>query len=487
MGARQKEIVEALPGRHDEGWYTAVIAKAEMADYSPVRGCMVVRPYGYTLWENMQAKLDARFKATGHRNAYFPLFLPESLLMREAEHVEGFAPEVAWVTEAGGEKLEERLAIRPTSETIFGTMYSKWVQSWRDLPLLINQWCTVVRWEKRTMPFLRTTEFLWQEGHTAHRTAEECQQETMQILEIYRDFVETDLAIPVIPGRKSDAEKFPGADATWTIEALMPDGRALQSGTSHNLGQNFAQAFDISFQDMDGERRFAWTTSWGLSARTIGALVMVHGDDGGLKLPPNVAPTQVVILPVWRGDESERAVVREAAKRLQKELSDRFRVEVDWSEEKTIGWKHNEWTMRGVPIRMELGPRDVAQQQAVLVRRDDPDANRPEKRSASWAELGEEVGATLDAIQANLFERARQFRDAETRMTDSLDELADIMEGPRGFIRAHWCGSPDCEARVKDRTGATIRCIPLGAPAEAGRCVVDGRPSQTRVYFARAY
>jgi prolyl-tRNA synthetase len=487
MGARQKEIVEALPGRHDEGWYTAVIAKAEMADYSPVRGCMVIRPYGYTLWENMQAKLDARFKATGHRNAYFPLFLPESLLIREAEHVEGFAPEVAWVTEAGGEKLEERLAIRPTSETMFGTMYSKWVQSWRDLPLLINQWCNVVRWEKRTMPFLRTTEFLWQEGHTAHRTAEECQHETMQILEIYRDFVETDLAIPVIPGRKSDAEKFPGADATWTIEALMPDGRALQSGTSHNLGQNFAKAFDISFQDMDGERRFAWTTSWGLSARTIGALVMVHGDDGGLKLPPNVAPTQAVILPVWRGDESERAVVREAAERLQKELSDRYRVEVDWSEEKTIGWKHNEWTMRGVPIRMELGPRDVAQQQAVLVRRDDANANRPEKRSVTWADLGEEVGTTLEAIQANLFDQARQFRDAETRTTDSLDELADIMEGPRGFIRAHWCGSAECEARVKDRTGATIRCIPLGAPAEAGGCIVDGRPSETRVYFARSY
>lgn len=484
---RQKEAVEELPARSDDGWYTAVIARAELADYSPVRGCIVVRPYGYGLWENMQARLDARFKATGHRNAYFPLFVPESLLVREAEHVEGFTPQVAWVTHAGKDALEERLAVRPTSEAIIGTMYSKWVQSWRDLPILINQWCSVVRWELRTMPFLRTTEFLWQEGHTAHRTEQEALDETMQMLEVYRDFVESDLAIPVVSGRKTESEKFPGAVATYTIEALMPDGRALQSGTSHFFGQNFGKAFDISFQDMDGERRHVWTTSWGLSWRALGALIMEHGDDGGLKLPPIVAPVQVAILPVWRGDEAERAVVREAAERLRRELARRFRVEVDWSEEKTIGWKHNEWTMKGAPLRIELGPRDVAQEQAVLVRRDDQNLKRPEKRPVSWGALADEVGATLDAIQLNLFETARQFRDRETRNADTLDQMQEIMEGRRGFIQAHWCGKDACEATVRERTGATIRCLPLDAVGGPGTCVVDGTPSGAPALFARAY
>ena len=488
MVAPRKELVEAIPGRTEEGWYPTVVARAELADYSPVRGCMVIRPYGYTLWENMQARLDARFKATGHTNAYFPIFVPESLLLREAEHVEGFAPEVAWVTHAGQEPLEERLAIRPTSETIFGVMYSKWVQSWRDLPLLINQWCNVVRWEKRTTPFLRTTEFLWQEGHTAHRTAEEAQAETMQMLEVYRDFVESDLAITVVPGRKSEAEKFPGADATYTIEAMMPDGRALQSGTSHNLGQNFAKAFDISFQDMDGERRFAWTTSWGLSTRTVGALIMVHGDDGGLTLPPIVAPIQAVVLPIWGRKDADRGAVRDAADKVRKTLRDAgLRVEVDWSEEKQIGWKHNEWTLKGVPIRIELGPRDVADEQAVLVRRDDPNPGRPEKRPVPWAGLADTLRQTLDAIQANLYARAVAQREAMTRTADSFDEFRAIVEGPRGFIRAHWCGSPECEAQIKDQTSATIRCLPLDAPAEDGACIVDGRPSKARVLFARAY
>ncbi|MFN8522002.1 MAG: proline--tRNA ligase [Chloroflexota bacterium] len=487
MAERPKDFVEELPPRSGEGWYQSVIAKAELADYSPVRGCMVIRPYGYTLWEHMQARLDARFKASGHRNAYFPLFVPESLLLREAEHVEGFSPQVAWVTEAGGEKLEERLAIRPTSETVIGTMYSKWVQSWRDLPILINQWANVVRWEKRTMPFLRTTEFLWQEGHTAHRTAEEAQEETMSILEMYRDFAESDLAVPVIPGRKSESEKFPGADATYTIEALMPDGRALQSGTSHNLGQNFAKAFDISFQDIDGERRNAWTTSWGVSTRILGALIMVHGDDGGLILPPKVAPTQVVILPIFGRTDADKALVSEACARLKAQLSADFRVEVDWSEEKQIGWKHNEWTLRGVPIRLEVGPRDVAGENAVLVRRDDANPGRPEKRSVTWSALNGEVGQVLDAIQGNLFERACRYRAAMTRSADSFDELAEIMEGPRGFIQAHWCGKGECEERIKDRTGATIRCLPLAAPAEAGACIVDGWPSSSRALFARAY
>ena len=487
MAARQKDFVEELPARSEDGWYTALIAKAELADYSPVRGCMVIRPYGFALWENMQALLDKRFKDTGHRNAYFPIFVPESLLLREAEHVEGFSPQVAWVTEAGGEKLEERLAIRPTSEAIIGTMYGKWVQSWRDLPILINQWANVVRWEKRTMPFLRTTEFLWQEGHTAHRTAEEAQEETMRMLEVYRDFAETDLALPVVPGRKSEAEKFPGADATYTIEALMPDGRALQSGTSHNLGQNFAKAFDISFQDMDGERRYAWTTSWGLSTRVVGATIMAHGDDGGLVLPPRVAPVQVIILPIWGGKDADLGAVRDAAAHLQRELAATVRVEVDWSEEKQIGWKHNEWTLRGVPVRLELGPRDVAAEQAVLVRRDDPNTGRPEKRSVPWSGLSSALKETLESIQANLFRRAAELRDAETRATDTLDEFARIMEGPRGFIRAHWCGSPTCEGQIKEQTGATIRCLPLAAPAEDGPCIVDSRPSHARALFARAY
>jgi prolyl-tRNA synthetase len=488
MATPRKELVEAIPGRQEEGWYPTVVARAELADYSPVRGCMVIRPYGYTLWENMQARLDARFKATGHTNAYFPIFVPESLLLREAEHVEGFAPEVAWVTHAGQEELEERLAIRPTSETIFGVMYSKWVQSWRDLPLLINQWCNVVRWEKRTTPFLRTTEFLWQEGHTAHRTAEEAQAETMQMLEVYRDFVENDLAIPVVPGRKSDAEKFPGADATYTIEALMPDGRALQSGTSHNLGQNFAKAFDISFQDMDGERRFAWTTSWGLSTRTVGALIMVHGDDGGLTIPPVVAPVQAVILPIWGRKDDDKERVREAADRVLRQLRDAgLRVEVDWSEEKQIGWKHNEWTLKGVPVRIELGPRDVADQQAVLVRRDDQNPGRPEKRPVPWADLATELRVTLDAIQKNLYDRAAAMRTETSHTVDTLDDLQAVVDGPRGFIRAHWCGRSECEATVKDRTGATIRCLPLHAEREDGQCIVDGRPSEARVLFARAY
>ncbi|HYU20601.1 MAG TPA: proline--tRNA ligase [Chloroflexota bacterium] len=488
MVARQKEFVEELPARTEEGWYTAVIGKAELADYSPVRGCMVIRPYGFALWEKMQASLDARFKATGHRNAYFPIFVPESLLLREAEHVEGFSPQVAWVTEAGGEKLEERLAIRPTSEAIIGTMYGKWVQSWRDLPILVNQWCNVVRWEKRTIPFLRTTEFLWQEGHTAHRTTEEAQEETMRMLEVYRDFVETDLAIPVVSGRKSESEKFPGADATYAIEGLMPDGRALQCGTSHNLGQNFARAFDISFQDMDGERRYAWTTSWGLSTRTVGAVIMVHGDDGGLILPPRVAPIQVVILPIWGRKDADRAAIRDATVRLQRELAAaNYRVEVDSSEEKQIGWKHNEWTLRGVPIRLELGPRDVAQEQVVLVRRDDPNPGRPEKRSVGWGQIAQDLGETLDAIQANLFDRAARLRDAQTRSADSLEAFAAVVDSSRGFIWAHWCGSDACEATIKDRTGATIRCLPLEPKGKRGACIVDGRRSESRALFARAY
>jgi prolyl-tRNA synthetase len=477
------EFVEKVPPKVEDlrRWYTAVWQLAQLADYSPVRGCMVIRPYGFALWENMVQRLDARFKATGHRNAYFPLFVPERLLIREAEHVQGFAPQVAWVTEAGGKKLTERLAIRPTSEAIIGTTYARWVRSWRDLPILVNQWCNVVRWELRTRPFLRTTEFLWQEGHTVHRTQEEAQAETLQMLEVYRDFVETELAVPVIKGRKSDAEKFPGADATYTIEALMPDGLALQSGTSHNLGQNFARAFDIAFQDVDGERRHAWTTSWGLSTRTVGALILVHGDDDGLIMPPRVAPTQLVIIPIpARGEEDEQAV-RRGVEQLSARLTGRFRVEVDWSDNRP-GWKFNESELRGVPLRLEVGPRDVKQGQVRVVRRD-----TREKQDLQDEGLEDALEAMLEDIQSSLFERAARFREAHTHVADDYDTFKKTIVERGGFVRARWCGNPECEARIKEETGASIRCLPVDAPLDSGPCLICGASSERRAVFARAY
>jgi prolyl-tRNA synthetase len=480
----EKTFVEELPRKHEDfpRWYTGVILKSELADYfEPVGGTMVIRPYGYALWENMQAALDARFKATGHKNAYFPLFVPRSFLQKEAQHVKGFAPEVAWVTHAGGEELAEPLAIRPTSETIIGYMYAKWIQSWRDLPVLINLWNNVVRWEKRTRFFLRTTEFLWQEGHTAHRTLEEAEAEARQMLEIYRDFVETELAIPVLQGRKSEAEKFAGADWTYTIEALMPDGLALQSGTSHNLGQNFARAFDITFQDRDGERKHVWTTSWGLSTRTIGATIMVHGDDAGLILPPRVAPVQAIIIPIPARQGITPEVERAVNDLLATLRSAGVRVEVDWSD-KTPGWKFNEWELRGVPLRIEVGPRDVQQGQAVLVRRD-----TREKRPTAFAEVPDRARALLVALQGDLFARALAFRESRTSYVDSYAEFRRIMEERRGFIFAHWCGSAACEAQIKAETGATIRCIPLDAAPEAGACLLCGGASRQRAVFARAY
>jgi prolyl-tRNA synthetase len=477
----QTYVTELTPKSADlPRWYTEVIQKAELADYWLIHGFQVLRPYGYALWEIMQALLDARFKATGHRNVYFPLLLPESLLKKEAEHVAGFAPQVAWVTAAGTEELPERLAIRPTSEAIFGTMYAKWVQSWRDLPLLLNQWCSVVRWEKATRFFLRTTEFLWQEGHTAHRTAEEAQAETMQMLEIYRDFVESDLAVPVIPGQKSESEKFAGAEATYTIEALMPDGQALQSATSHFLGQNFARAFDITFQDLDGQRKHVWTTSWGLSTRIVGAVIMTHGDDSGLIFPPRVAPIQAIIIPI-PGKGADEQGVDEAVEAARRQLAARFRVEVDRSE-KTPGWKFNEWELRGVPVRVEIGPRDVRSRQAVVVRRD-----TREKRAVPLEGLADAVGETLEALGRDLFERARSFRDSRISRVATLAELQQALRERPGFVLAHWCGSPACEAAVKEQTGATIRCIPFGEPEEEGRCLVDGQPSRRRALFARAY
>jgi len=462
-------------------WYNEVVQQAELADYAPVRGCMVIRPYGFALWENIKGALDGRFKDTGHANAYFPLFIPMEFMEREAEHVEGFSPELAVVTHGGGKELDEALAVRPTSETVIGHMYSKWIQSYRDLPVLINQWANVVRWEMRPRLFLRTTEFLWQEGHTAHATREEAEQEVMRMLDIYADFAENEAAVPVIKGRKSASEKFAGAGASYSIEAMMGDGRALQSATSHDLAQNFARAFDITFQDADGELQHCWTTSWGISTRFVGAVVMVHGDDQGLILPPRLAPIQVIIVPIWH-DEDEKADVLRVVGKLKDNLGE-FRLEVDDREQYTPGFKFNEWELRGVPLRIEIGPRDVRNQQAVLARRDAP--GREGKTTLGLDDVAEAVPQALDAIQDALYNRALEFRKQHTARPETYDELTDAVQ--QGFAWAWWCGSEECEARVKDDTSATIRCIPFEQPGGRGKCIVCGGPAEEQAIFARAY
>ena len=474
---------EVTPQSQDFGrWYIDVVRRAELADYSPVKGCMVIRPYGYAIWELMQQALDRRFKETGHVNAYFPLFIPESLLMKESEHVEGFAPQVAWVTQGGNEVLEERLVVRPTSETIIGTMYAKWVQSWRDLPILINQWANVVRWEKVTRLFLRTTEFLWQEGHTAHETAEEAQDETQKMLGVYKDFAESELAMPVIDGQKTDSEKFAGAERTYSIEALMRDGRALQAGTSHNLGQNFAKVFDIKFQARDKSVQYVYGTSWGVSTRMIGGVIMTHGDDGGLILPPRIAPYQVVIIPIPRGNWKETIVPK------AREIRDQFvargiRVMLDDRDSQTPGWKYNEWEMRGVPLRMEIGPKDLEKAQVVLARRD-----TREKSFVPMDGLAAKVEEMLAAIQQALYDRAVQFRTEHTTETDSYEEFKQIMDGRPGFVIAPWCGSARCEADIKAETQATIRNIPFTAkPATGKKCLKCDAPATTHAWFAKSY
>src|SRR6476620_11357529 len=475
-------VTEITPQSEDfSRWYLDVVRRAELADYTPVKGCMAIRPYGYAIWELIQQGLDRRFKATGHVNAYFPLFIPESLLMREAEHVEGFAPQVAWVTRGGDEELEEKLIIRPTSEVIIGTMYSKWVKSWRDLPVLINQWANVVRWEKVTRPFLRTTEFLWQEGHTAHETAEEAQEETLKILALYKECAETELAMPVIDGQKSESEKFAGASRTYSIEALMGDGRALQAGTSHNLGQNFAKAFDIEFQGRDKTVQHAWTTSWGVSTRLIGGAIMTHGDDSGLILPPRVAPYQVVIVPIARGNWQE-TVLPKALEMKATLVSAGVRVMLDDRDAYTPGWKFAEWEMRGVPLRLEIGPKDIEKSQVLLARRD-----TREKLPTPMEGLTGQIGSLLGTIQKNLFERAVQFRDEHTTRVGSYDEFMAVMEGRPGFVIAGWCGGADCEAEIKTETQATLRNIPFGSEGIAGVCVKCGKPSVGEAWFAKAY
>jgi prolyl-tRNA synthetase len=485
-GAKGEAFVTAITSQTEDysRWYLDVVLRAELADYTPgLKGCMTIRPYGYAIWERIQQLLDARLKATGHVNAYFPLFIPESLLMKEAEHVEGFAPEVAWVTHGGKEKLEEKLAIRPTSEVIIGTMYAKWLQSWRDLPILINQWANVVRWEKVTRPFLRTTEFLWQEGHTVHETEVEAEEETLKILGVYKEFVETELAMPVIEGRKSDAEKFAGASKTYSIEALMGDGRALQAGTSHNLGQNFAKAFEIKFQGRDKVEQHAWTTSWGVSTRLIGGLIMVHGDDGGLVLPPNIAPYQVVIVPIPRGDWRETVLPHAQAIKDQL-VAAGVRVMLDDRDAYTPGWKFADWEMRGVPVRLEIGPKDIEKQQVVLARRD-----TREKAFVPMDGLVSQVQDWLKAIQASLFEKATQIREERTHYTESYDEFKTLMAGARpGFVFAPWCDDAAVEAQVKTETQATIRNYPFVAPSHEGKaCFVTGRPATVMACFAKAY
>ena len=474
---------DKLPSRLENfsEWYNQLVLKAELADYAPVRGCMVVRPYGWTLWENIQHALDRRFKATGHTNAAFPLLIPMSFFEKEKEHVEGFSPELAVVTIGGGEKLEEPLVIRPTSETVVGAMYSKWIKSYRDLPVLINQWGNVVRWEMRTKLFLRTLEFYWQEGHTAHATSQEAEEETRRMLDVYADFAINDAAVPVVPGIKSEREKFAGAIRSESIEAMMGDTRALQSATSHFLGQNFAKAFDIQFLDRNNELQYCWTTSWGLSTRFIGAIIMTHGDDQGLVLPPKLAPIQIVFVPIYKND-AEKSNVMPVVERVKRELQD-FRVHVDTREELTPGYKFNHWELRGVPLRIEIGPKDVEKGTVTFARRDLP--GKQGKSFVSQMQLEGQVAEVLQTIQASLFDRALAFRQQNTHDPKDYEELTQVVQN--GWALSWWCGSAECEARVKEDTKASTRCIPLEQSKGEGTCIVCGSPSKTKVIFARSY
>ena len=464
-------------------WYNQIVLRADMADYGPVRGTMIVKPYGWSLWENIQQALDSRFKATGVQNAAFPMFIPMSFLQKEAQHVEGFAPELAIVTHGGGKELAEPIVVRPTSETVIGDAYSRWVQSFRDLPILINCWNNVVRWEMRTRIFLRTLEFYWQEGHTAHATAEEAEERTRMMLDIYTDFARNEAAIPVIPGEKSEMERFAGANRTYTIEAMMGDGKALQSGTSHNLGQNFAKAFDIKYVSKDNETEYCWTTSWGVSTRMIGGIIMTHGDDNGLIMPPRLAPIQVVIVPIYRKEE-EKSAVMETIVRLEQEFKALgIRVKVDSRDNLTPGFKFNDWEMRGVPIRVEVGPKDVANHTVAVARRDIP--GRDGKKFLSQDQIGAQLQALLIEIQAALLQKATDFRDANTHDVTSYEQFQTAIQ--TGFARAWWSGSREDEKRVKEETKATLRCYPLEQPGGEGVCFLTGQPAKRVAIFGRAY
>jgi prolyl-tRNA synthetase len=481
---KERTLKEITPKSEDfSQWYLDVVLKAELADYGPVKGCMIIRPYGYAIWEAMQQDMDRRIKETGHVNAYFPLLIPKSFLEKEKEHVEGFSPECAWVTIGGGAELEEPLAIRPTSEAMICSMYAKWVRSWRDLPILINQWANVVRWEKVTRPFLRTTEFLWQEGHTLHENEEQAEEETLKMLHVYRSFSEEILAMPVLWGRKTDSEKFAGALRTYAIEALMSDGRALQAGTSHNLGQHFATAYGIEYLDRNQQRALPWSTSWGSSTRMIGGLIMTHGDESGLILPPRVAPYQVVIVPIppRKGDWNEAVLPK--AREVQAALRGAgVRVHLDARDTQQTGFKYSDWEMRGVPLRLELGPKDIEKDQCVLVRRD-----TREKLFVPLAGLAAAVPPLLETMQSDLLARARRFVADNTTRVASYDEFKQVMETKRGFLIAGWCGDAACEAKVKEETKATIRVMTDEGATTTGACIRCGKPSPREVHFAQAY
>lgn len=480
MGKKEQEFVkEITPMKEDFAqWYTDVVLKTDMVDYAPVKGCMVIKPYGYAVWENIQKAEDRRFKETGHENAYFPVMIPESLLRKEADHFEGFAPEVLWITKGGNEELTEKMFVRPTSETIINYMYAKWISSYRDLPVLMNQWCNVVRWEKTTRPFLRTSEFLWQEGHTCHETKEEAWEETLRMLEVYRQVAEDEIAMPVILGKKSEKEKFAGAVETTTMEAMMHDGKALQAGTSHFLGQNFSKMFDIKFQSRDGKEEYVWTTSWGTSTRLIGGLVMTHGDDRGLVMPPNIAPIQIVIIPIAQ----HKAGVMEASDKLFDEIKGEFRVKVDDRDNYTPGWKFNQWEMKGVPVRIEYGPRDIENGNVVLVRRD-----TLEKITVSRENISETLRELLKDIQQSLFNKAKKRLEDNTFSFTDYEELKNTFKEKNVFAKVMWCGCRECEDKLKADTGATIRCIPEAQEHLSDTCIFCGKPAKHMVYTAKAY
>ena len=475
----EKKLVESITSMETDfaQWYTDVVKKAELIDYTSVKGCMVLKPAGYAIWENIQKTLDAMFKATGVENVYLPMFIPESLLQKEKDHVEGFAPEVAWVTHGGLNPLQERMCVRPTSETLFCDFYKNDIQSYRDLPKVYNQWCSVVRWEKETRPFLRSREFLWQEGHTAHATMEDAEARTIQMLNVYADFLENVLAIPVIKGRKTDKEKFAGAEATYTIEALMHDGKALQSGTSHNFGDGFAKAFGIQFTDKDNKLKYVYQTSWGMTTRLIGAIIMVHGDDSGLVLPPKIAPTQVMIIPIQQKKEG----VLDKAYELRDTLKSNFSVKVDDSD-KSPGWKFSEQEMRGIPVRIEVGPKDIEAGKCVICRRD-----TREKIEVSFEELEAKVAEVLDKMQVEMLERARAHREEHTYTAATMEEFENIFAEKAGFVKAMWCGEQACEDVIKEKLSVTSRCMPFEQEQIADTCVCCGKPAKKMVYWGRAY
>lgn len=480
MGDKNKEFVKEITNIEDDfaKWYTDIVLKAELADYTDVKGFITIRPYGYAIWENIQKYADAKFKEHGVKNLSMPVLIPENLLNKEKEHVEGFAPEVAWVTKGGGEELEEKLCVRPTSETIFSTMYSKWLSSWRELPYLYNQWCNVLRWEKETRPFLRSREFLWQEGHTIHETEEEAKKFTLEMLNVYADIIENLLAIPVLKGRKTPLEQFAGADSTYTVETLMHDGRALQGGTSHYFGQNFSKPFDIKFQNREGKEEYAYQTSWGISTRLIGAVIMAHGDNRGLKLPPKVAPIQTVIVPV----ASNKPGVKEKATEIYEKLKTKYRIEIDLRDQYTPGYKFNDWEMKGVPTRIEIGPRDIENNVCVVVRRD-----TAEKITISLDEIEEKLQEILNSIQQNMFEECKQRVKNKTTIATNLEEFENNLKENQGYIKAMWCGDDNCEEKIHELTGAKSRCIPFEQEKISDVCVCCGKPAKKLVIWGRQY